>query len=398
MDQAKYGSTIAKDVYAINGKLLVKKGTTYREPFTERFRDYGIREIYVEDSDSNEPIIGTHPQIHLVTEHDTVDETANQEGHQAANQISNDIRLFSEFDNITEIRRSMNIRDVIHEKTRLHALNQMKKTLGGLSTVSNSNIFKIKKMVEQMIEEMLQNRDFVLTLSQMRSIDDYTYQHSVNVGVLSLMIGIDLDIDQETLKQLGIGAMLHDIGKTMISEDIIKKPSKLTQEEYIEVKKHTTYGYEILRQTEVSEEAAQIALFHHEKYDGTGYNRGLKSNAIPFLARIVAVADVYDAMSNDRVYQKKASHDKVFREITHLGNIHFDAKIMHTFAKRLHIYPTGSGVILNTGLRGVVLTQNLLYPESPIIRVFTPEKRNLQNLYYDMDLSSEKLIFITDTF
>jgi len=218
------------------------------------------------------------------------------------------------------------------------------------------------------------------------------------VGVLSLMIGIDMGLDKAALKQLGTGAMLHDIGKTMISEDIIKKPSKLTREEFAEVKKHTEYGYEMLRHTDISEEAAQIALFHHEKYDGSGYAKGLKGEAIPLFSRIVSVADAYDAMSNDRVYQKKISHDKVFREITNLGNIHFDKEIMEKFARHLNIYPTGSGIILNSGQRGIVLDQNNLYPESPLVRIFTPEHRNIKKLFYDIDLSIYREFYITDTF
>ncbi len=356
LDKAIIGTVIAKDVYGIDGKLLVKRGSTFREPFVDSFREYGVQEIFIEKNGNMTP------------------------------------------ETVTEIKKTLNIRDVIHDKTRLHANQQMKKTIGRMNTVSNTNIRKISQLVENMIEELLQNKDFVLALSQMRSIDDYTYQHSVNVGVLSLMIGIDMGLDKAALKQLGTGAMLHDIGKTMISEDIIKKPSKLTREEFTEVKKHTEYGYEMLRHTDISEEAAQIALFHHEKYNGSGYAKGLKGEAIPLFSRIVSVADAYDAMSNDRVYQKKISHDKVFREITHLGNIHFDKEIMEKFARHLNIYPTGSGIILNSGQRGIVLDQNNLYPESPLVRIFTPEYRNIKKLFYDIDLSIYREFYITDTF
>lgn len=356
LEKVKHGAVFAKDVYAIDGKLLVKRGTVYREPYSDRFKEYGVKEIFVEKS---------------------CDSASNAEA---------------------PIQKSYSIHDVIHEKTRMHANNQMNRTLSRMGAVSNANIRKVRKLVEAMIDELLEKKDFVLALSQMRSVDDYTYQHSVNVGVLSLMIGIDLSLNREELRCLGTGAILHDIGKTMISEEIIKKPSKLTKEEYTEVKKHTEYGYEILRQTDISEESAQIALFHHEKYDGSGYAGGLKSKGIPLYSRIVAVADVYDAMSNDRVYQRKSSHDKVFREITHQGNRHFDPEIMEVFARHLHIYPNGSGVILNTGQRGIVLDQNRLYPESPTIRIFTPEYQDIKRLYYDLDMSSEKGCCIIDTF
>lgn len=356
LDQAQIGSVIVRDVYGIDGNLLAKRGSTYQTYYAKRFHEHGVREIYV-----------------------------NREEQQALVEAP-------------VIPASLNLHDVIHEKTRNHANLQMKKTLGHMKSVSNKNIISITKLVETMIEELLEKKDFVLALTQMRSIDDYTYQHSVNVGVLSLMMGLDLCLPKESLILLGTGAMLHDVGKTMIPEAIIKKPSKLTPSEYRVVQKHTEYGYEILRQTNIAEEAALIALHHHEKFDGSGYARGLKSRTIPLFSRIVAVADVYDAMSNDRVYQKKSSHDRVYREITHLGDRHFDSEIMEKFARHISIYPTGTGVILNTGQRGQVIEQNNLFPESPKIRIFTPEKKNIHHMYYDMNLALEKGIYIEDTF
>lgn len=350
------GSIIARDVYDSDGILLIKKGSVFREHYISRFVDAGVQEIFIEDDGSLSP------------------------------------------ESVNQIRQSLNIQDVIHDKTRTHAQSQIKKTIEKFKTVSNSDIQKISQLVEEMIEQILEKKDFVFALSQLRSVDDYTYQHSVNVGVLALIIGLDLGINRESLLTLGTGAMLHDIGKIMISEDILKKPAKLTSEEFTEVKKHTEYGYDILKQTNISEEAALIALHHHEKYDGSGYNGNLLGTQIPLFARIVAVADVYDAMSNDRVYQRKSKPDKVFREITHLGNRHFDREIMETFAKHINLYPTGTGVILNSGHRGIVLEQNRLYPESPIVRIFIPKEQRSKFKYVDLDLSDSRKWYITDTF
>lgn len=350
------GSIIAQDVYGSDGVLLIKKGSMFREQYIPRFIDAGVQEIFIEDNGNMTP------------------------------------------ETIASIRKSLNIQDVIHDKTRTHAQSQIKKTMLKFKSVTNTDIQRIGQIVEDMIDQLLDKKDFVFALSQLRSVDDYTYQHSVNVGVLALIIGIDLGLEKEQLKQLGMGAILHDIGKIMVPEEIIKKPAKLTAEEFSEVKKHTEYGYEILIQTEIPEEAAKIALHHHEKFDGTGYSRGLKNTKIPLFARIVAVADVYDAMSNDRVYQRKSAPDKVYREITHQGDRHFDTQIMETFARHINIYPTGTGVILNSGHRGIVLYQNKLYPESPIIRVFLPKEKDVRRLYFDLDLSLNTKWHIIDTF
>ena len=191
------GSIIAQDVYGNDGVLLIKKGSMFREQYIPRFIDAGVQEIFVEDNGTMTP------------------------------------------QTINTIRKSLNIQDVIHDKTRTHAQTQIKKTMMKFKSVSNSDIQRIGKLVEDMIEQILDKKDFVFALTQLRSVDDYTYQHSVNVGVLSLIIGIDLSLTKEELKNLGMGAILHDIGKIMIPEEIIKKPSKLTFEEFAEVKKHT---------------------------------------------------------------------------------------------------------------------------------------------------------------
>lgn len=350
------GAIIAQDIYGEDGVLLLKKGSAYRPHYTTRFKEAGVHEVYIEEDG------------------------------------------FMSKESINEIRTSLKLNDIIYERTKLHAQAQIKKMMVRFKSLGHSDIRRISKVVEDIIDQLFNQKDFVFSLSQLRAVDDYTYHHSVNVGVLSLIIGIELGLDQSALLKLGMGAILHDIGKVMIPDELLNKPTRLTPEEYAEVKKHTVYGYKIMKEAGMSEESAQIALHHHEKYDGSGYTYGLQRTKIPLFARIVAVADVYDAMSNDRVYQKRSTPDKVYREITHLGDKHFDKDIMECFAKHICIYPTGTGVILNSGHRGIVLEQNKLYPESPIIRVFTPETKHYKNLYFDIDLSLDLSYRIVDAY
>ncbi len=356
IDDISPGSVIAKDILNHEGVMLIPKGTILRDKFISQLHEIGVEEILVEENE--------------------------QESAQR----------------IKEIQKSMNIDEIIFEKTRIQAQMQIKKLMVKFSTMNHMNLDKIKYLVEDIIEQLLLKKDIVLTLSRLRSIDNYTYEHSVNVCVLSLIVGIDLNLDRDSLKNLGIGAILHDIGKVGVSEGILKKPSRLTEKEFEEVRRHTQYGYDILTNTNISEEAAQIALCHHEKYDGTGYNRRLKGESIPLYSRIVAVTDVYDAMSNDRVYKKKMSPDKVFKEIARMGNKHFDREIMEKFVRHLSLYPTGTGVILNTNHRGIVIEQNRLLPESPIIRLFKKDKSSNRSSFVDVDLSTTRYLFIKDTF
>lgn len=350
------GNILAKDILDFEGRMLISNGTVIRDGIISRLKDLGINEVYI--NDNNKEFI----------------------------------------DKEDEIKKSLHIDDIIYEKTRMQAQMQVKKIMIKFSTLGHMNVNKINIIIEDIIQQLLSKKDIVLTLSKLRSIDDYTYEHSVNVCVLSLLVGVDLLLDKESLKSLGVGAILHDIGKVGIAEDILKKPAKLSHEEYEQIKKHTEYGYDILSKTDVSEEAAEIALSHHEKYDGSGYPKKIKGSMIPLFSRIVSVSDVYDAISNDRVYRKKISPDKVYKQIIQFGNKHFDINIMEKFINHLSLYPIGTGVILNTNHRAVVIGQNKLLPESPIIRLFRKEKNDIKNLYVDVDLSLTKHLHIKDTF
>ena len=350
------GSVVAKDIYTEEGVMLVPKGTVLKDGFARRLEEIGVDELFIERSEQDK------------------------------------IRILEQYQNTPHLD------DVIYEKTREQAQKQIRKTMIKLTAMSSINVDNIADIIDDIIDQLLSKKDVIITLSRLRSIDNYTYEHSVNVCVTSVMIGIDLSLDKFSLKNLGLGAILHDVGKVAISEDILKKASKLTNDQFEIVKSHTEYGYRLLLNSNVSQEAAQIALYHHEKFDGTGYNGKLKGNDIPFLSRIVTVADAYDAMSNDRVYKKRMSPDKVYREIATLGGRHFDFHIAEKFLRRLDLYPVGTGVVLSNNLRAVVTSQNKLLPESPCVRVFEKERRSTKVKYIDIDLSKENNMFIIGTF
>ncbi len=350
------GTVIAKDIFNSYGTMLVSKGTVVVDKFIEQLEEIGISEVYVEDDEE-------------------------------------EFRRFME-----DERKKLPIDDVIFEKTRVQAHMQVKKIMVRYSAHSHINLDRIHKTIESIIEQLLSRKEILLTLSQLRSIDDYTYEHSVNVSVLSLIVGIDMNVGRDSLNNLGIGAMLHDIGKAVIPDSVLKKPSRLTSLEFDSIKKHAEYGYEILSEIGLPEEAALIAMHHHEKYDGTGYPGKLKGDKIPLFSRIVSIADVYDAISNDRVYKKKISPDKVYRQIAQLGGSHFDPEVMEKFVSHLALFPTGTGVILNTNHKGIVIGQNKMLPQSPVIRLFRKDRSDIRKLYVDVDLSLTKFLYIKDTF
>ena len=156
-------------------------------------------------------------------------------------------------------------------------------------------------MVDQIIDELLADLSVLVNLTDIRTFDDYTFASLSNVSVLAIMTGITMGYNDLQLKELGVGAILHDLGKIRIDKSILSKTGELSKEEYEEVKRHPVYGFEILRQyQDVSLLSANVAFQHHERWDGSGYPRGLSGENILEYARIVAACDVYDALLADR--------------------------------------------------------------------------------------------------
>lgn len=232
-------------------------------------------------------------------------------------------------------------------------------------------IDKVRSTVQQMIDDLLASSDILGNLSEIQGYDDYTFHHSVNTTIISLILGIASAYSEQKLIELGMGVLMHDIGKIKVPEEVLNKKSPLTVAEFEEIKKHTTYGFEILRKNnDLSLLSAHVAFQHQEKWDGSGYPRGLRGCAIHEYGRLAAVADVYEALTSKRVYRKAIEPNEAFEYIVSQANTHFDPKVLEIFKKNIAVYPSGSGVILSNGQRGNVIKQNPAFPNRPYVRVF----------------------------
>jgi len=148
---------------------------------------------------------------------------------------------------------------------------------------------------------------------------------------LSIALGKRMNLDNDKINELGLLALLHDIGKMAISDDILQKPGKLTEEEWEKMKRHSEIGYRIAETSPELIHISKYILFHHERWDGTGYPRGLKGDEIPLLSRIISVVDVYDVMTNARVYKDPVSHDEALKEIIRCADSQFDPYVVKEF-------------------------------------------------------------------
>jgi putative nucleotidyltransferase with HDIG domain len=242
--------------------------------------------------------------------------------------------------------------------------------------------------VDKMVDSIFRNREALTSLSRLKSFDEYTFHHSVNVTVLALTLGRDLGIVKGELRRLGIGAMLHDVGKMRVPEAILNKPGRLTENEFAIMKTHPLHGAKILMQAQgVAEECAAVALNHHERISGVGYPRGLQGPVIGKFGLIAAIADVYDAITSDRVYQKGMSSHEALQRMYEWSKTDFHPIYVQKFIQCLGIYPTGSAVLLDTGEVAVVCRQNRSDLLRPWVRIVSHSLGGVPTAPVEVDLS-----------
>ncbi len=282
-----------------------------------------------------------------------------------------------------------------HELTKSEVTRVVQAIFKDVTLTSPLEPGTIKQTVNDMLRQVLKERYVMLNLTEVRGSDSYVFTHSVNVCMLSLIVGLFLKFKRDQLKTLGLAALLHDVGRTRVPKSILYKPASLTDEEFAQVKKHTVYGYEMLKTyRQLPETVSLTALQHHERLDGTGYPNGLKGEEIGLFARIVAVADVFDALIADRPFRKAFfPHQAV--EIIVNSSGQFDPDILKVFVENVAIYPLGSVVCLNNGEIGVVVDMNKGKQTRPVIRIMYDREAKKVQFIKEIDLSKYPDMFIT---
>lgn len=219
-------------------------------------------------------------------------------------------------------------------------------------------------------------------LNGVKNVDNYTYNHSVNVAFISLMIGKWLEFDEEKLRLLTTTGLLHDVGKALVPDYILNKPGKLTEQEFEEIKKHSVNGYRIVEKIKgIPKSVAYGVLMHHERENGKGYPMGAKGNQIHEFAKIISIADVYDAMTSDRVYHKKESPFKVLEMMEKEAFGVLDPKYYMPFLNNIANYYIGDIVIINTGEEAEISYINPREISRPILRI--------DNSFIDMSIERD---------
>jgi putative nucleotidyltransferase with HDIG domain len=245
----------------------------------------------------------------------------------------------------------------------------VKNLLHDISVGKNVNMDNVNNASDSIITQIKENRDIVGCINAIRNIDEYTYAHSVNVSLICMLIGKWLRFDLDRIRLLVQAGLLHDIGKGKVSLELINKLGVLTHDEYEEVKKHSLLGYRILESnSDFNKEVCAGVLMHHEREDGSGYPLGIKGNQIHEFAKIIAVADIYDAMTSNRAYREKESPFEVFEMMENKTFGMLDTRVVRAFLENIAAYYIGDFVILSSGEIGEIIYINPRHISQPLVK------------------------------
>ncbi|PKM82632.1 MAG: HD-GYP domain-containing protein [Firmicutes bacterium HGW-Firmicutes-14] len=361
---AKPGMILAKEIYNRNGRLLLRENAVLTKRWIDKLAGYGIPTVFIRSG-------GYNPR-------EVVQKRVQPSSGKKAKRFY-----------------QSEIPDMIPADIREEAERAIQEIMHNVKTGRLIRTEKVKKVVEKILSQLINNVHIIGKLADIRILDDYTFAHSVNVCILSISTGVVMGYSKNRLRELGIGALLHDVGKMNIPDEILQKRGPLTEKEFEEIKRHTLLGFEMLSQyADITWNAARISLQHHECFNGSGYPWGINDKDIHEYSKIVAVSDVYDALTADRVYKNAILPYEAMEIIIASSGYQFDPEIVKLFVEHCEIYPVGSIVELNSGETGVVIDVNRGLPTRPMVQVIADIEGNELDNGPEIDLMTNPTIFV----
>lgn len=359
--RATQNMIVADDVYTSDDKLVIPEGTVLTEDIIDSLKEYGVFAIRIKvDEDGNnaaaenEKVMPAGDEV-LNEQRQEIKNSAEQEQESFLKQVKES----KEF----EVFHSAFVDSVDNLKNVFSKVVMHNEQIDGESILSD---------VENVVSKGRNSIHILDMLQCMRGYDDVTYVHSVNVALLSNMIGriVYPDISDEELKVLTLAGLLHDIGKMMLPDNIIQKKGRLTLPEYNLVKTHVLFGNNILKGIDnLDPRIAEVAMRHHERCDGTGYPGGYKREQIEPFARIVAIADTYDAMTSDRAYRAAICPFDVIEMFEREGIVKYDVEFLLPFLEKAVQAYMNTNVRLSTNQIGKVIMINKNEFSKPVVQV-----------------------------
>lgn len=347
LEDVKIGMTLGEDLFDNHGRLMFSKNLKIDSLMIKKINELFFEENFQIKINSEKPYKEIADLLEVKSENKSINAKEIKNISKYKQEIS---REFDEFHN--------DMKSLFIELEQNNSNNLKDDFRKFLNKINN------RLMNNALITDM----DLINEVVKEQKVEDYLFNHSVNVAIIGNLIGKWLDLGKEDIKILTLGGLVHDIGKLKIDKKILDKPEKLTEEEFEEVKKHPSYSHKILTEMGYNEEKLLRAVtLHHEREDGTGYPLGIKSKNIPIHSKIIAIADIFDAMTSNRVYDKKMNIFKVMEKFQKETFGKLDYKMVTLFIKKFLEFYIGSEVTLNTGDKAKILNFNSFEITKPIL-------------------------------
>jgi len=387
INNLKEGMQIGQDLYDEYNRLLLGRGAKLKSTYVTRLKEMGLPALYVQEPDTSD--ISVPEMIPPAARAKAIQNLTNT--FQAVSKSLDGMRQLS----LDEAQEH------VHSKRFIDTFK---------STTNNQGIDQIVGDVDTLVSQIM-NKDVILGLNSIKIHDNYTFQHSIDVTLMGLLLARKIGWEKERLTAFGIGCLLHDMGKIFIQSEILNKPDRLSEKEFEIMKAHPTLGYDLIRTLapHLSNLVAHVAYQHHERQDGSGYPRGIKGNnaldrnapnTIHDFGAVAAVADIYDAMASDRPYRQGWPANKVVNLIQELSGTHLNPRVVEIFLQTVAPFPIGTNIRIQNGTyvgyEGVVADiedKNLAHP---VVRLlFDPQGNRIDaiqlDLHHDKDIQLESV-------
>ncbi|NJD04020.1 MAG: HD-GYP domain-containing protein [Ruminiclostridium sp.] len=332
----KAGMKTGKKLVGKNDELLLNSGVVIQQSFITKIKELGYNGIYIDD----------------------------------------------------DLSEGIEIDEIINEDLKYKTVKSIKDTfakIGKGKTDSFEYIDGFSEHLNLIVKEVLENRDAMVNIIDLKIFDDYTFYHSVNVTVLSLIVGASLGLNKSTLYNLGLAALLHDIGKVFIPKEILNKPSVFEKSEFELIKTHSEKGFQFLKDNSGIPAHSYIGVLqHHERFDGSGYPMCIEGKKISLFAKIIAVTDVYDALTSRRPYREAMTPSEAIEYIMGSGGTHFDPKMAVCFTQKVAPYPKGTCVNLSNNTMGIVVENYRDYCLRPKVKIIKENGKKTEPYYLDL--------------
>lgn len=343
MEHIKEGMIVGRKVVGNNGQLLLNYGAKIESGYIDKIRQLGYMGIYIED------------------------------------ELSSGIEVVEVIDSTLRHKTVDAIKGFCQKAEQGQGLKQ-------------KDMANISFLVNEILDKILEDKHILVNMMDLKIFDDYTFSHSVNVGILSMSLGAFMNIGREPLYQLGLASVMHDLGKVFIPKAILNKPGKLTDMEFVVMKTHSEKGYEhLIHSLKFPEVISTAVLDHHERYDGSGYPNQKTGNQISRLGEIIALTDVFDALTSDRPYRKALTPSEATEYVMGGCNTQFSEQAVKAFLNKIAPYPVGTLVKLSNGMIGIVMANYSDCCLRPKVRIIQHGANKV--IPYTIDLKNSPELF-----